>query len=217
MDMRIALLGATGRTGTEIIEQALTAGHEVVAYVRRPEALQSRPGLSVVGGQLDDREALKVALAGCDAVAVALGPKISRPGEPIMATAIPSVIAAAKANEVKRVVVLSALGVGDTFANTRYPYRFGCRTFLAGNFRDHKTGEDQLVGSGLDWTTVHPGPLSDAARTPHPLIADAAHAPTWPRAPRTTRADVAALMLSSITDPATYGKQMLITSARQAA
>lgn len=215
--MRIALLGATGRTGTEIIEQALTAGHEVVAYVRRPEALQSRPGLSVVGGQLDDREALKVALAGCDAVAVALGPKISRPGEPIMATAIPSVIAAAKANEVKRVVVLSALGVGDTFANTRYPYRFGCRTFLAANFRDHVAGESQLAGSGLDWTTVHPGPLSDAPRTPRPLIVDAATGRKMPRAPRTRRSDVAQAMLAMLEDPGTFGKQMLITSAAQAA
>lgn len=215
--MKIAVLGATGRTGREFVTQALAAGHDVVAYVRRPEAITKAARLTAVGGQLDDIGKLSGALHGCDAAVVALGPKISESHAPIMQTAVPSVIAAARQVGLRRVVVLSALGVGNTFENTRYPYRFGCRTFLAGNFRDHKAGEDQLVGSGLDWTTVHPGPLSDAARTAHPLIADAAHAPTWPRAPRTTRADVAALMLSSITDPSTYGKQMLITSARQAA
>ncbi|WP_155059817.1 NAD(P)-dependent oxidoreductase [Streptomyces blattellae] len=215
--MRIALLGATGRTGTEFMEQALAAGNEVVAYVRRPEALGARPGLSVVGGQLDDRNAVKGALAGCDAVAVTLGPKISQRNAPIMATAMPPVIAAAKENGVKRIVVLSALGVGDTFENTQYPYRFGCRTFLASNFRDHVAGESQLVGSGLDWTTVHPGPLSDAPRTPHPLIVDAATGRQMPRAPRTRRSDVAAAMLAMIEDSSTFGKQMLITSAVQAA
>ncbi|UOQ56367.1 SDR family oxidoreductase [Leucobacter allii] len=215
--MKIALLGATGRTGTELMSQALDAGHEVVAYVRRPDALTSREGLSIVGGQLDDREALTRALDGCDAVAVALGPKISQHNAPIMATAVPPVIAAAKANGVKRVVVLSALGVGDTFANTRYPYRFGCRTFLAANFRDHVAGESQLAGSGLDWTTVHPGPLSDAPRTARPLIVDAKSGTKMPRAPRTRRSDVAAAMLAMIEDPATIGKQMLLTSAVQVA
>jgi uncharacterized protein YbjT (DUF2867 family) len=215
--MKIAVLGATGRTGSEFVKQALTAGHDVVAYVRRPEAITPTAHLTAAGGQLDDIGTLSGALNGCDAVVVALGPKISDSHAPIMQTAIPSVIAAARQVGLCRVVVLSALGVGNTFENTRFPYRFGCRTFLAGNFRDHKAGEDQLIDSGLDWTTVHPGPLSDAARTPHPLIADAAHAPTWPRAPRTTRADVAALMLSAINDPATYGKQMLVTSAKQTA
>lgn len=166
-----------------------------------------------MGGQLDDSAALIGALVGCDAVAVALGPKISQHNAPIMVTAVPAVIAAARANGVKPVVVLSALGLGDTFANTRYPYRFGCRTFLAANFRDHVAGESRLVGSGLDWTTVHPGPLSDASRTPRPLIGDAATGRKMPRAARTRRADVAAEMLAMTDNRDAFGKQMLITSA----
>lgn len=213
--MKIAVLGATGRTGKEFVSQALAAGHEVVAYVRRPEAIATNAKLTAVGGQLDDIGRMSEAFHGCDAVVVALGPKISESSKPLMQIAVPSVIAAARQVGPRRVVVLSALGVGSTFHNTRYPYRFGCRTFLAGAFRDHKAGEDKLVGSGLDWTTVHPGPLSDAARTPRPLIADAVTAPKMPRAPRTTRADVAAAMLAMIEDPKSFGKQMLITSAAQ--
>ncbi|GAA1056933.1 NADH-flavin reductase [Agromyces luteolus] len=215
--MRIAVLGATGRTGGEVVRQALAAGHEVVAYVRRPEAMNAAAGLTIVGGQLEDGAALVRALAGCDAVVITLGPKVTQPNVPIMQTAVPAVIAAARTTGVDRVVVLSALGAGNTFANTRYPYRFGCRTFLAGNFRDHVAGESQLVGSGLKWTTFHPGPLFDAARTPHPTIVDAATGYRMPGAPRTQRADVAAAILDAIDDPDTYGKEMLITSARQAA
>lgn len=215
--MKIAVLGATGRTGAQFVTQALAAGHQVVAYVRRPEAVEPAAGLSVFGGQLDDTDALTSALTGCDAVVLTLGPKIGQASAPLMQIAVPATITAAKNAGVRRVVVLSALGVGDTFANTRYPYRFGCRTFLAGNFRDHVAGESQLVGSGLDWTTVHPGPLSDGARTPHPLVVDAATGHKMPRAPRTTRADVAATMLRVIDQPNSFGKQLMLTSAAQTA
>lgn len=212
--MRIAVIGATGRTGTELVTQALAAGHEVVAYVRRPEAVDPTSGLTVVRGQLDDEAAITGALAGCDAVTVALGNPMRHASAPLMQIAIPTVIAAAKHAGVNRVIVLSALGVGSTYANTRYPYRLGCRTFLAGNFKDHHEGERQLEGSGLDWTTVHPGPLADGPRTPNPTVVDAATGHRMPRAPRTNRADVAATMLGMLTDPATIGKQLLVTSVQ---
>ena len=163
--MRIALLGATGRTGGELMKQAPAAGHEVVAHVRRTEALGAHPSLTVVGSQLDDTATLTTALVGGEAVAVTLGPKISEHSAAIMQTAIPAAITSAKATRVNRVVVLCALGVGETFANSSHPYRFGCRTFLAGNFRDHDTGESQLAGTGLTWTTAHPGPLCNRPRT----------------------------------------------------
>lgn len=213
--MRVAVVGATGRTGRELVTQALAGGHEVVAYVRRPEAMTPMRGLTVVGGQLDDEAALADALGGCDAVAVALGNPISRLSAPLMQIAVPAVIAAAKRAGVQRIVVLSALGVGATLANTRYPYRFGCRTLLAGIFKDHHAGESRLEDSGLDWTTIHPGPLSDGPRTPHPTIVDAADGHRMPGFPRTMRADVAAAMLGMLADPATFGRQILITSAQQ--
>nr|WP_064569830.1 NAD(P)-binding oxidoreductase [Gordonia sp. LAM0048] len=213
--MKIAVLGATGRTGQEFVDQALAAGHEVVAYVRRPEAIQPAPGLTVVKGGLDDTDAMTSAFRGCDAAVLTLGPKISESSKPLMQIAVPAAAAAARQTGVGRIVVLSALGVGDTFANTRYPYRFGCRTFLAGNFRDHTAGDSTLTDSGIAWTTIHPGPLSNGARTPHPVIVDATTGYQMPRAPRTTRADVAATLLRVLDDPDTYGKQMLVTSAAQ--
>ena len=70
----IVVLGATGATGRLLVDQAIDRGHEVVAYVRRPEALSARPGLGVVGGQLTDEPALTAAMAGADAVLCAIGP-----------------------------------------------------------------------------------------------------------------------------------------------
>lgn len=215
--MRIAVLGATGRTGGEVVRQALDAGHEVVAYVRRPEAVTSARGLTVVGGQLADTEALARAIAGCDALVMTLGPKVSQRNAPLMQIAVPAAIEAAQRAGLKRVVVLSALGAGNTIANTRFPYRFGASTFLRGNFTDHVAGESQLEGSGLDWTTVHPGPLFDGARTAHPTVVDAASGKKMSGTPRTMRADVAAVILDILDDTSTYGRQMLMASSPQAA
>lgn len=213
--MRIAVLGATGKTGNEVLTQALAAGHSVVAYVRRPDAVTPTAGLTVVGGQLDDVDAMTAAIDGCDVIVVTLGPKVQDRNQPLLSLAVPATIEAATKAGVKRIVVLSALGVGATYANTRYPYRLGARTFLKGNFIDHDTGESKLVDSGLHWTTVHPGPLFNGAPTPHPTVLDAATGIKMSGTPRTMRADVAAAIIGMLDDPTTYGKQILITSVQQ--
>lgn len=214
--MRVAVLGATGRTGRAFTAAALAAGHEIVAYARRPEAVIRADGVRVFGGPLDDGEAMTAALAGCAAVVVTLGPKITRAGEPVMRTAMPAVIQACRAAGVPRVVVLSALGVGETLSATRFPYRLAVRTVLTVPFHDHVVGEGLLVGSGLDWTTIHPGLLGDGAATPDPLVVDAASGTMTPGRPRTERADVAAVMLRILDDPATFGKRLLVLSTPQA-
>jgi NAD(P)-dependent dehydrogenase (short-subunit alcohol dehydrogenase family) len=60
--MRIVVLGATGGTGRLVIEQAVARGHEIVAYVRRPEVLATSTGLTVVQGELSNIKALQAAV-----------------------------------------------------------------------------------------------------------------------------------------------------------
>ncbi|MFE6997881.1 NAD(P)-dependent oxidoreductase [Microbacterium sp. NPDC057659] len=214
--MRIAVLGATGRTGRAVASAALAAGYEIVAYARRPEAVVRSDGVHAVAGELDDLGAMTAALAGCDAVIVALGVKATHPNAPVMRTAMRTAISACRAAGVRRIIVLSALGVGETLASTRFPYRLVVRTALIAPFRDHVAGESLLVGSGLEWTTIHPGLLGDGPATAHPLVADGAAGRPAPRWPHTERADVAAVMLRVIDDPATFGRRLLVLSVPQA-
>ena len=39
--MKVAILGASGMTGTQLIEQALAANHEVIGLARTPENIKS--------------------------------------------------------------------------------------------------------------------------------------------------------------------------------
>src|SRR5258708_8198282 len=77
--MKIAVVGATGRTGQRVIEQALARGDDVIAVAHHPETLpQSGPGMIGAAADVLDRAALAGALAGAYAVVSAVGIGASR-------------------------------------------------------------------------------------------------------------------------------------------
>ncbi len=65
---KIAIIGATGRAGSQLLEEALRRGHRVVAIARDPSPLQGREGVTVKALDAKDSAALQQALSGVDAV-----------------------------------------------------------------------------------------------------------------------------------------------------
>jgi len=72
--MKLFVLGATGRTGSEIVELALARGHEVTAFVRSPQKLSPAGSLTIVRGDPRDPATMAAALPGHEAVLSAIGP-----------------------------------------------------------------------------------------------------------------------------------------------
>lgn len=72
--MHIALYGATGKSGSRILSELLSRGHQVTAIVRDPAKLASRPGLTVVEGDVSSAEFIASKIAGADAVVSAYAP-----------------------------------------------------------------------------------------------------------------------------------------------
>src|SRR5687768_9586023 len=72
--MKLFVLGATGRTGSEIVDLALTRGHQVTAFVRSPQKLSPAGSLTIVRGDPRHAETIAAALPGHDAVLSAIGP-----------------------------------------------------------------------------------------------------------------------------------------------
>jgi putative NADH-flavin reductase len=102
--MNLVVLGATGRTGRLVVEQALAASHTVTALVRSPEKLtMSNSNLRVIAGQATNTSDTSRALEGADAVISTLGGKGS-----VIADSTQAIVAAAGQAGVKRVVVLSS-------------------------------------------------------------------------------------------------------------
>jgi len=101
--MNLLVLGATGRAGSLVVEQALAAGHAVTALVRSPEKLTARStNLRVVTGLATDASAVARAMDGADAVISTLGGKGS-----VIADSTRAIVEAAPKTGVSRVVLLS--------------------------------------------------------------------------------------------------------------
>ena len=82
--MRIALYGATGKSGAEILTELLSRGHHVTAIVRDPAKVAAQPNLTVEQGTVDSAAAIASLITGAnfDAVVSAYGPPLSKEGVP---------------------------------------------------------------------------------------------------------------------------------------
>ena len=154
--MKLLVIGATGRTGKEIVHQALENGHDVTAFVRSPERVTEKSErLTVRKGDPADVDQLATALQGQDAVVSVLGP--TDPFEPssLMHDSALATTSAMKKSGVKRLVILSAAALFPGLI-----YRIG-RYFLRNHMRDSRAMEDIVEQSGLDWTIARPPRLTE--------------------------------------------------------
>lgn len=195
--MRIVVFGANGRTGRQLVAQALAVGHEVTAFVRDPaKAPDAHPRLRVAVGEVTyDQEAVDAAVAGQDAVLSALGSPSTWSGlvhPTLTVEAAPVIVRAMRAAGVRRLVFLSAHGVGHTRDEGPAPFRLMYR-FLGPVFADKAAGERVLRDEALDWTLVYPVMLVGARRTG---ACRAAERLRLSGLLRVSRGDVAAFMLA---------------------
>lgn len=70
--MKVAVVGASGRAGSEIVKELAARGHSVVAIARKPEAIPQVPGVTPHAGDAAAPEALAGLIRGSDAVVSAL-------------------------------------------------------------------------------------------------------------------------------------------------
>ena len=210
--MKITVLGATGHVGSAVVNQALERGHEVVAYVRSPGALRQGLRVSVVQGSLEDETALAGAFTSVDAVICCLGAPL-RPGKPVelMQRSLPVVTAAMKAAGVKRFVLVSAFGVGDTASKASPLARVLYRTVMSPIFTDKQRSEQGLPDSGLNWTIVHPIKLTQKATSPA-TIRPLDQVTRVPGLPALSYANLSAALLDIVADDSLARRRVLVTT-----
>jgi putative NADH-flavin reductase len=187
--MKLFVLGATGRTGQEIVQQALERGHHVTASVRSPEAVVSRhERLSVLKGNAADENQLFEAIQGHDAVLFALGPReVFKPSTLLHDSALATTRAMQRSG-VKRLLVLSAAAHFPGIPNRILSF------VLRNHMRDSLAMEKVVQESGLDWTIARPPRLTQQDYTTYRSRENAA-----PKKGFTlSRKAVAAFMLDAI-------------------
>jgi putative NADH-flavin reductase len=212
--MKLAVFAATGGIGRQVVDQAVTAGHDVTAAVRNPANVPA--GIPAVTVDLADPDpaVLESAVAGTDAVLSGLG---ARSGSEIGVAerGTRAIVRAMQATGARRIVVVSAspLGTvpspgrphppkhdpGDGFF-MRHVFSHVATTLFRARYADLARMEDALRDSDLDWTVIRPPRLTDkpvtgAYRT--------ALGQNLRGGFRVSRADVAQLMLRVLDQPET--------------
>ena len=197
--MRIAVFGATGRTGQQLLIQARERGLRVSALVRRPEKLgELRDHVVTVEGTVTDPSAVERAVSGCDAVLSVLGRR--RDSSPyLLTTASASIIAAMRKEGARRLVILTDTGVEDPNDRPTLIHRMLRIVFSRVNkklARDSTAAAQVTADIGADWTLVRSPILTDGPRTGKYKVGALARGMPF----RVSRADVAEFMLSCVVD-----------------
>jgi putative NADH-flavin reductase len=211
--MKLVIFGASGGTGKILAEQSLKAEHVVTAFVRTPAKLGlQHEQLSVVQGDVLDPVQVARAMIGQDAVMINLG---TAPGARVTlrTEGTRNIIAGMKAAGVERLVCQTSLGFGDSvdvLASTSFVFRNVIVPFvLKGTFADHAAQEALIKSSGLKWTIVRPGNMTNGKLT-------ATYHAGFPATAKgmkikVSRADVAHFMLRVLGMPNSIGMTQAIS------
>ncbi len=210
--MKLTVFGATGRTGLQVVEQGLAAGHEVRAVVRDATRLDAdRGGLEVVVADVMDPATIVESVTGSDAIINTIGTRSGRAPTTVCADSARSIVEAMHKAEARRLIVVSGTGPFDDGdgPGMRYILKPIGRLFLKNVFADFVEMEEIVRASGLDWTIVRPPRLTDKPftgqyRTRREL--------NLRRSFTASRADVADLILAVSGDSDTYGATIHIAN-----
>jgi len=211
--MKIAVVGATGRTGLQVTEQALARGDDVIALARHPGTLP-RQGPGMVSAAVDvlDRAVLADTLAGAVAVVSALGIGASRQPTVVYSEGTANLLHAMDAHGIRKLAVISAVPAGprteQPFVQRRMIIPVLDRVFGA-TYADMRRMEALLRGSDLDWVCLRPPRLVSKKATGRYRL-DASR--PLPRARSITCADLATALLDSLTRPDLYRRAAYVAN-----
>lgn len=204
--MRLAILGATGGTGRQLVQQALAKGHQVTAIVRHPEALSlTHDRLRVIRGDVMQPDTLACALHRQDAVLSVIGKSSFRSMTFYRKSARYLVEQMDKAG-VGQLICLTSVGVLDKPVGPWW-YLWFIKPLLVHIYDDMRHMEQIIRASNLAWTIVRPSRLFDGEHTGHYRVGSSGE---LAQANSISRADVADCMLSQLDNKAHWQQAIAV-------
>ena len=150
---KIAIIGATGRAGSQLLEEALRRGHSVTAIARNTDKLAARPNVTVEQVDALDADALQQAISGNDGV-IRAAHFATLPAS--------AVIGPVKKAGVKRLLVVGGAGSlllpggGRVIDSEGFPAEYKAEASAGAEFLETLRQEQEL-----DWTFLSPSALFD--------------------------------------------------------
>jgi putative NADH-flavin reductase len=160
--VKVVVFGATGGTGRAAVELAAARGDQVTVFARRPERLRAGRDVRVVEGDAFDPAAVARAIEGQDAVVSALGVRPWRHRD-VCSEGVRHILDGMRAHGVGRLVVVSAIGVGDSREGLGALARGLVLPLLRRGLADKARMEEIVRASDVAWTIVRPSLLTHGA------------------------------------------------------
>jgi putative NADH-flavin reductase len=194
MHMKLLIIGANRGMGRRLVELALDESHTVTALVRNPEQLTVRHDrLSVIAGDIRDKEAVNRAVEDQDAVCITIGINPTRKPVTVFSEGAKTVIGALTHTDANQLICVTGIGAGDSKNHGGFFYD---RIF------------NPLLLKTLEWVIVRPGFLTNGPLTgTYRVLIDLAGV----TAGKISRADVAHFILNEIKQKAYLSKTPLLT------
>ncbi len=203
MEIEVAIAGGHGKIGLLLGKLLVEQGHTVLGLIRNPDQEDDLHAIGVepVLCDLEADDDVGEAVAGVDAVVFAAGAGagsgVERKRTMDLGGAV-KLIEAAREKGIGRYVIVSSMGAAD-------PPAEGGDAF--GEYLRAKAAADRaLVESGLDYTIVRPGMLTDEPPTGRVEIGSRVERAEVPRA------DVAAVLAAVLVAPNTIGETFELIS-----
>jgi putative NADH-flavin reductase len=160
--MKILLLGATGQTGSIVLEQALEHGHDVTAFVRNPGKISvQHKNLTIVKGEVLSLTSLTNAMKGQDAVMSCLGGDDNNKST-ILTDMTDIIVKAMTLNDIKRITSIATAGVHNEFSLFT---NIIVKLIYKNVINDHKGAVHHIMNADLNYTIARPLSLTDGERS----------------------------------------------------
>jgi len=163
--MKVLVFGATGKTGGLLVGRALAKGHEVTVLVRDASKF-TRKDVRVLSGDATKPDDVLQAVRGQEAVIDAIGGTTPYKTTRLESTSVRNIIDAMQVEGVRRLIVISMMGLGESRAQAPFWYKYLLMTtFLHGSTADKALMEGEVSASGLDYLIARPPILKDDPAT----------------------------------------------------
>lgn len=201
--MKIFLLGATGKTGFEVLKKLTENKYEVKALIRNPDKLElseikeHAEQIEVIKGDVFDAEKLKSIFEHCDLVISALGTGKDNSYTEIYSTGGRNILSAMRANGIKKLITLTSglIDMSDPSTDSFFMNRI-IRPNYNKVYYDQTRWETILDDTtDIDWICVRPTNLLNKAFTGKYRVR-LNHCP--PKGWKISRADLADFMVKQI-------------------
>lgn len=206
---KVLVIGASRGIGLATVRALLAAGHNVRAMARNARDIPIDDArLEKLDGDALDKPAVERAIRGIDVVIQSIGaaitPEVILMGTTLFSKATRVLVDAMRAADVRRLVMVTGFGAGDSRGKGGFLYASVMFPLLLKRIYDDKDVAEQIVrASGLDWTIVRPGGLTNGPATGrYQVLLDPS---SW-RAGMISRADVADFLAKEVGNTAHFGE-----------